>query len=66
VLLTCGDADVKSERGVVSRRDDRSITIALASDSDELDSDGTWRIDASSDETARQRQRTAMQTLRCV
>jgi len=64
VLLTNGDADAKAERGVVSRRDDRSITIALASDSDELDSDGTWRIDASSDETARQRQRTAMQTLR--
>lgn len=64
VLLTSDVDDAPSLRGVVSRRDARGLCVALTTDPDDADSGAVWRIDASSDEKARQRQRTALQTLR--
>lgn len=64
VLLASDDPAAPPLRGVVYRRDARSLTVALVGDPDDVDVDATWRIDASSDETARQRQRTALQTFR--
>jgi superfamily I DNA and/or RNA helicase len=64
VVLTTGDAEVAPLRGVISRRDERSLTIALPAPPDDVDSSGTFRIDLSTDETARERQRTALRTMR--
>ncbi|MBL9091157.1 MAG: IGHMBP2 family helicase [Planctomycetaceae bacterium] len=50
-------------RGVVSDRTERTITIALPGVPDETDYP-SWRIDYASDETARQRQRAALQLAR--
>lgn len=51
-------------RGVVSRRTERTIQVALPSPPDTDESPASWRIDFSSDETARRRQRDVLRLAR--
>lgn len=48
-------------RGVVYRRGERSLHVALGSMPDDLGDYETWRVDLSSDEVAAQRQRAGLQ-----
>ena len=57
------EADV-GLRGVVSRRDEQSIQVALANPPELDDDPAAWRIDFSSDETARRRQRDVLKAAR--
>lgn len=51
------DGNVPILRGVVSQRDERTIQVALAAPPEFDEEVDDWRIDFSSDETARRRQR---------
>jgi ATP-dependent RNA/DNA helicase IGHMBP2 len=64
VLLTGEDPAAAPLRGVISQRNERSVTVALPAPPEDVDSSGSWRIDLSSDETARERQRSALRALR--
>ncbi|MBP87691.1 MAG: DNA-binding protein [Planctomycetaceae bacterium] len=65
VLLSEQEAD-DSWRGVVSRRASRSIEVALSQPLPESEASGKYRLDLSSDEVARQRQRTALERARAT
>ena len=47
-------------RGVVGRRRDKTLSVAVASLPEELEDIERWRIDLSSDEISSQRQRSAL------
>lgn len=64
VMLTCDEPGVEPLRGVVSDRDERRIDVALPGVPEDADSSATWRLDLSTDEIARDRQRKAMNRLR--
>lgn len=58
VLSQAGDVQ-PSVRGIVCRRRDRAIDVACAAELVDADA-GPWRVDASTDEIATQRQRAAL------
>ncbi len=64
VLLTSDSGEGEPLRGVVSDRSERTLDVALPALPDDADTSATWRLDLSTDEIARDRQRTAMRRLR--
>jgi len=65
VVLTSQESDDKTLlRGIVADRDDRTITIALATVPDDYEDVPAWRIDYAPDERARERQRDALRSAR--
>lgn len=60
VLTQAGVRRPFSARGVVSDRDERTISVAFENADLELPEDSTWRLDLSPDETARMRQAAAL------
>src|SRR5690606_38951689 len=65
VLVTAETADSRnSTRGIVSERDEYFITVAVNESPDEPEAPHTWRVDQANDETARERQRVALDRAR--
>ena len=65
VLLSQQEGD-ESWRGVVSRRASRSIEVALSQTLPPSETGDTYRLDLSTDDIARQRQRTALERARAA
>jgi len=64
VLLSAEGVKDVGVRGVVSDRNERLIRVAVNEFPEEFEEYATWRIDLSSDEVARGRQRTALNAVR--
>ena len=63
VLLKCpNDGDAVAVRGIVFARDRATIRVAIDDSDDSIPEGETWRIELSSDELSRRRQKSAMES----